>query len=228
MVEHVLRVGPAEHRVEDPAVPEPVLAPERSEVCRRVRLRVERDEVDRDPHARAAGLAAEHVRREAVGEENVVSRRERVRVALSAGGVLAGPVAEPADDPRLALGDPVAHAVAEPGRDHLDVLGERLGRVAYGPAAAVLEGLREVPVVERREGLDAGGEQLVDQPVVEVEAGRVHAPSSFGENARPGDGEAERVEPELSHERDVLGVAVVRVAGDRAVVPAHDLARGWR
>ena len=37
----------------------------------------------------------------------------------------------------------------------------------------LLEHLREVPVVQRREGLDAGRQQRVDQPVVEVEAGLV-------------------------------------------------------
>ena len=69
----------------------------------------------------------------------------------------------------------MADAVAEPRGDDLGVLGERVDRLARGPAAAVLERLRQVPVVERDEGLDAVREQLVDEPVVEVEAGRVHA-----------------------------------------------------
>ena len=155
VVEHVLGICPAQHGVENPAVPVPVGARERLEIAVRVGQRMEGDEIDRDADAGAGGLAAEHVRREAVGEENVVGGGERVGVALPAGRVLARSVAEPADDPGLALRDPVANAVAEAGRDDLDVLGEGLGRVAHGPAAAVLERLRQVPVVERRERLDA-------------------------------------------------------------------------
>ena len=43
------------------------------------------------------------------------------------------------------------------------------------PAAAVLEGQRRIPVVQGGHGGDAGGEQLVDQAVVEVQALRVEA-----------------------------------------------------
>ena len=73
----------------------------------------------------------------------------------SSRSVHAQPVAEPRDHPRLVLRDPVAHAIAEPGGDDLGVLRERLDRVARRPAAAVLERLRQVPVVERDVRLDA-------------------------------------------------------------------------
>src|SRR4029077_1538093 len=45
-----------------------------------------------------------------------------------------------------------------------------------------------------------------------------------GNDARPRDGEAECVEAELAHQRDVRGVAVVEVAGDVARVAVPDLA----
>ena len=78
-------------------------------------------------------------------------------------------VTDPGDDPRLVVRDPVGDAVAEAGRDGLDVLGERIDRVAHGPAARVLEHLRGVPVEERHVRRDPVAEQLVDEPVVEVE-----------------------------------------------------------
>src|SRR4029079_10300530 len=81
---------------------------------------------------------------------------EGVAVAPAAGGVLAAAVAEPGDHPRLVLRDPTRDTVAEPRDDDLDVLRERLDRVPCRPAALVLERLREVPVVERRERLEAG------------------------------------------------------------------------
>ena len=91
-------------------------------------------------------------------------------------------------------------AVAEPRGDDLGVLGERLDVSRARPAAAVLERLRQVPVVERQERLDAVREQLVDEAVVEVEAGLVHAAATLGDDPRPRDREAVGVEPELAHQ----------------------------
>ena len=101
--------------------------------------------------------------------------RARRRSRRAAGRVLAPGVPDPRDDPRLVVRDPVLDAVAEPLGDDLGVLDERLGGRARRPAARVLERLRRVPVEERRERLDAVREQLVDEPVVEVEARLVHA-----------------------------------------------------
>jgi hypothetical protein len=47
-------------------------------------------------------------------------------------------------------------------------------------AAPVLEDLRQIPVVERRERLDARRQQRVHEPVVEVEALRVRGPGASG------------------------------------------------
>jgi hypothetical protein len=54
-------------------------------------------------------------------------------------------------------------------------------------------------VEERHERLDPVREQLVDEPVVEVEPASLTAPRPSGD-ARPGDREAERVEAELAHQ----------------------------
>ena len=65
-------------------------------------------------------------------------------------------------------------------RDDLGVLREGVDGLAGRPAAAILERLRQVPVVQRDERLDAVREQLVDEAVVEVEAGLVHAAAAAG------------------------------------------------
>jgi hypothetical protein len=64
----------------------------------------------------------------------------------------------------------VTHAVAEGPAHDVGVVAEATGRVALGPAAGILEGLGEVPVVEGDERLDVVGEQFVDERPVEVEA----------------------------------------------------------
>ena len=89
---------------------------------------------------------------------------------LPAGRVLADLVAEEADAPGLVVRHPVLHAVAQVTGDHVGVFGEGLGRGTGRPAALVLERLRQVPVIERGEGLDARLQQGVDQAAVEIQA----------------------------------------------------------
>ena len=79
-------------------------------------------------------------------------------------------------------------------------------------------------MVERDPRPDAGGQQLVDEPGVEVDTRVVERTPSVGLDARPGDREAIGVDAELPHECDVVAVAVVVVAGDVARVAAEHLA----
>ena len=150
---------------------------------------------------------------------------EGVRMRPPAWSMLTEPVPEPGDHPGLVLRDPVRDPISEAGNDRLDVLLERLDGVAGRPPAAVLECLREIPVIERDEGLDPAREELVDHPVVEVEAGRVHAATPVGHDPRPGDRESVRADSEVAHQLDVVAEAVVRVARDDARVAVDDRAR---
>ena len=119
-------------------------------------------------------------------------------------------------------------AIAEfPG--HISgVVSERLGRITRLPAAFVLEGLRQVPVIERGERRDARLQQLIDQTVVEVETSRVWRARALREDARPGDGEAVRVRTDRPHQRHVLLVPMVVIVGDIAGVVVLDVARLMR
>src|SRR5262249_57278399 len=98
---------------------------------------------------------------------------------------------------------------ADPG-----VLLDPVRGAAHGPPARVLELLREVPVEERGERLDPRLEQGVDEAAVEVEAPLVRGPATARLDARPRERESVGREPELAHDRDVVEIAVVVVAGD--------------
>src|SRR5512133_369937 len=128
------------------------------------------------------------------------------------------------NDAGLVVRRPVADPVAQPADDCLRVFDKGLRGRTNRPAPGVLERLRRIPVEQRRERLDAGCEQLVDQEVVEVESCRIERPASLREDTGPGDGEAEGVESELPHEGDVLGPAVVEVAGDLSGIAAANVA----
>ena len=81
---------------------------------------------------------------------------------------------------------------------------------------------------ERHVRGDPAAEQLVDEAVVEVEPRCVDGPAACRNDPRPRDREPKRVEAELAHQRDVLAVAVVEVAGDCSVVAVPHLARASR
>ena len=83
----------------------------------------------------------------------------------------AGDVPEAGRAERFVERRPPPDTVAEMAHHDVDVVGERLGGGALGPAALVLEHLRQVPVVQRDVRLDAGVEQVVDEVRVEVEPG---------------------------------------------------------
>ncbi len=222
------RILAAEERIEEPAV---VLAvdPERGgRVLGRVGRRVRLPEIERDPDPRVGRCGANHRDGKPVREQQMVGDRDGRGFAPHAWCVLPHRVADPCDDPRLVVGCPVADTVAESLGDDGGVLDERLGGRALAPTALVLERLRQVPVVQREEGIDPVLEQRVDEPVVEVEPGRVHAATSFRQDARPRDGEAECVEAELLHQADVVGKAVVEVAGDRSGLAVPHLPRRGR
>ena len=79
-------------------------------------------------------------------------------------------------------------------------------------------------MIERRERLDAVGQQFVDQPVVEVEAFRVGRAVAVGEHPWPGDREAIGLDAELLDQRNVFLVAMIVIVGAVAVGAVLDLA----
>ena len=102
------------------------------------------------------------------------TRAQRRRPVADAGRLRAVGVAEEGDDPRLVVGDPLRDDVAERRAARRRVLREAQRGVARGPAALVLQRLRQVPVVERRDRLDPAREQPLGEVAVEAQPRRVH------------------------------------------------------
>ena len=226
VAQHVGGVLPAQHRVEEEPVVQPVDPAGSLDVHRLVADRVGHRAVEADAPAHVV-LALEGVEDQAVPEQQVVGRDQAGRPLLTPRRVHAGGVAEERRAPRLVQRRPDRHAVAQRVVHGGRQVEEAVRRVAVGPAARVLERLRQVPVVEREPGVDAVAEQLVDQPVVEGQASGVDLSAAWPD-AGPGDGEAVGREAELGHQRHVFGHAVVVVAGDVAVVAVRDRPRDAR
>ena len=129
---------------------------------------------------------------------------------------------------RLVERHPVLDAIAQVRREERGVVTEPARDLRVGEAAAVLQRLRQVPVEQVDQRLDASVEQGVDQALVEVEARLVDGAGPRGQDARPADAEPVCARPELGHQTDVLRVAVVVVARDVARAAVRDRARSAR
>src|SRR4249920_594139 len=103
-------------------------------------------------------------------EQKVMRSAQRRGRLVAARRVPAGAVTEEGRAPRLVHGRPDGDTIRERVVHELRIIGESVGSVAGGPPARVLERLREIPVIESEYRCDAGGEQFVDEPAVEVEA----------------------------------------------------------
>src|SRR6266403_5910094 len=92
---------------------------------------------------------------------------------LQSGREHAGRMAQFHERRALVEREEVPRPVAELFGDVAGIVRECLGGVAGFPPAAILQRLRQVPVIERRKGRDAAGEEVVEEPVVEVESFRI-------------------------------------------------------
>src|SRR5690606_32340851 len=90
----------------------------------------------------------------------------------------------------------------------------------------VLQGAWQVPMIESGEGLQAALQHAVEQAVVEVETRLVHRTSALGDKPRPSEGEAVGVEAAVADQIEVLGPAVVVIAGDGTGVRVLHVAGG--
>ena len=123
-------------------------------------------------------------------------------------------VAQPHAALRLIEGKIVPHPPLKVCGNRGGVPGEGFCRINIQPAALVLQGLRQIPMVERDIRLDPCRKQRIDQPVIPGKARRVDCPHALREDARPGNREPVRLQVHLLQQCNILCPAVVAVAGD--------------
>jgi hypothetical protein len=134
-------------------------------------------------------------------------------------------VADDGRAPGFVMGDPVLDPVAQSARDRIGHGDEGVDGGALVPAAALLQDLRQVPVVERGPGLQSAFQHAVDQALVEIQPPGVGRAAGFAEDARPGDRKTVGIRAQAARDVQVFGPAVVMVAGDRAAGAVADAAR---
>mmetsp|Transcript_23370 Transcript_23370/g.55573 ORF Transcript_23370/g.55573 Transcript_23370/m.55573 type:complete len:417 (+) Transcript_23370:247-1497(+) len=194
----------------------------RLDVWRHGRGRHRGREVEHDAELAAGAVGPQCLHGQPVRQQQVVGHLGGDLAALDAGREIALLVAQRRDDPGLVVRGDAVEPVAQPRLHMAGVVDEAVHRVAVVPAAAVLQALRQVPVVERGPGVDAALPEPVNEAFVEVQALRVEGAMAQRLHARPGDGEAVAVDAQRCDQVQVFVQAVEMVAGQVGVAAVGD------
>ena len=158
---------------------------------------------------------ADRIGRKAVGVDRIVpGRKHRAVIQTEAWCVYTAAVAQPHAALRLIEGKIVPHPPLKVRGHRGGIPGEGFCRIIIQPATLVLQGLRQIPVVERDIGLDPCRKQCIDQPVIPCKTCRIDWSRALREDARPGNREPVRLQVHLFQQCNILCPAMVAVAGD--------------
>jgi hypothetical protein len=128
-------------------------------------------------------------------------------------------------DPRFVERRPHWNTIAECAEHDASVVGEPVGDIAVEPAAAIVQCLGQIPMIERGVRRYAGLEQTVHELAIEVEAALIHGAGARWQDATPRDAEPVGIEPQFAHQRDVATPSTVVIAGHVARVTVRREAR---
>jgi hypothetical protein len=179
-------------------------------------------QVQHDAQPAAATVGTQRLQSQAMAQQQVVGDLHGGAPLADARREHAMLVAEHRHHPRLVVGGDGGHAVTESRRHGACIVDEARHGVARRPAAFVLQGLRQVPVVQGQVGRDAARQQAVDQALVELQPGLVERAPPLGLDARPADREAVGIDPQGRDQVQVGVQPVVVVAGDAAIGAVGD------
>ena len=224
MRDDVGRVPAQQQRIHVPADDQAVLEARTGHVWRGIRRGMDRRLVQHDAERCRAAGSAHCAHRQPVAQQQVVRDLHRGGAALQSRCEYALFVPEYRHHPGLVVGCDGRYPRAEAACDLDGVVDERMYRVAAGPAALLLQRLRQVPVVQREVRGDAAATQALDQALVEGEARLVPCAAAERLHARPGNREAVGRDPQRCDQVEVGFEMVVVVAAHVAVAAVADRA----
>ena len=162
-----------------------------------------------------------------MAEQEVMDGLHRSSAEGLAGCMHSGGISEKCRAPGLIERDPVGDQVPKRLLGSGGVIAEALGRVPVEPAAGILQGLRQIPVIERRVRRYAVLKIItLSKSAIELHAGRVELAGAGRKDPGPRNRESIRIHAEIGHDRHILGIPVVVIIGYVAGRTVRDLA--WR
>jgi hypothetical protein len=120
-----------------------------------------------------------------MAQQKMVGGSQRSEAFATPRRVAAGRVTQYRRAERLVQRYPPRDPIAQRRLNERRVVGESISRVSSRPPAGILQGLRKIPVVERDDRLDPVRRQLVDQPVVELQAGWINRSTALRLHSGP-------------------------------------------
>ena len=105
-----------------------------------------------------------------MGQQQVVSCLQAFLPARVSWGVFTDLVTEKGCAPRFIMRDPRLNPVPQSFNDRLRISDEGANNVSGCPPSALVQGEREIPVVERDMRLDLVLKQFIDESVVKIQA----------------------------------------------------------
>src|SRR5216683_7441916 len=156
----------------------------------------------------------------------MMSRVDRRLAIAQARSVYADSVAQIGATPGLVERNPPRDAVSQAPGYNLGIIGEGMGRCAIEPAADLLQLRGEIPVIERREGLNIFRQQRIHQAIIKIQACRIDDATPLGQDTRPGNRETIRAQAKLYHQVGIFLDPVVVVGCHLATLALIGLA--WR
>ena len=223
--QYIGRVGSLEQRINIPTHQPSVFQTRFCLVGGAVRGALDGREVEHNAQAGFAAHVAQRAQGHAVAEQQVVRYLRGRGPAFDARGEDAALVAQHRHHPGFVVGGHGRYPVAQAGMHTQGIVDKVLHRVAMGPAALVLQGLRQVPVVEREVGRNAAREQAVHQSLIKIQALGVPGAAARGLHAGPADRKAVGIHAQAGNHVQVVRPALVMVACHAAVAAVCDGAR---
>ena len=165
------------------------------------------------------GHLAKRLHRQRMGDKHVMTGLDGARRIANGRRMQAVNVAVADKDDGLVKGSPQLHPRTKAGVAQAGVLGEGFGGAACFPAALILQGLRQVPVIEGNHRLNIMRQQFIDQIAIKLHACFINLAAPGGQQARPGDGKAIALQAHLGHQRHVFAKTVIVIDGDIAGGP---------
>ena len=224
--EQLVRVVAAQHRIEEHAVGNEIHAVHG--ICiTAVHLQIQRH---REIRLRS-GLGTHCLAHQTMCQIQVMGGAERERAGAQARRMLGAAVAQVRRAPRFVERGVGVHTVAKALGHNAGILRHAERGLTVQPAIPVrilIQILRQIPMVERHNRVDAVFEQLVDNALVEIEALLVRLAVRGGNDARHANREPVCVHAEIAHELEIVLPAVVEIVGLVSGVAIQHAARGVR
>src|SRR6516162_2860320 len=118
-------------------------------------------------------------------EVHDMDRRQRGRSSANTWGMIAVAISFDTCGVRLVEGRPMFYPVAELPNRQMRIVGEPRSNISVLPAAAILERLREVPVVETDPRFNVGSHDRIDQAIIEFQSLFVRPTPPLRQDAGP-------------------------------------------